>query len=137
VVVEGVRELIMDRLRLVELIEAQKAQLSPEAKELWEELDILVNTTELDATSWAEQEDIIRRMQAFSKTDRHIRRVLYPLLTGLYVADEAEERGESGEKVRIRYTITAARGRDADEGRMAASYRTLDEALARLEEPYY
>jgi hypothetical protein len=134
---EGVRGLIMDRLRLVELIEAQKAQLSPEAKELWEELDILVNTTELDARSWAKQEDIIGRVQDFSKTDRRIRRVLYPLLAGLYAADEAEERGESGERVRIRYTITAARARDADEGRMAASYRTLDEALARLEEPYY
>lgn len=29
----------VDRLTLVELIEAERAKLSPEARELWEELD--------------------------------------------------------------------------------------------------
>ena len=53
----------VDRLTLVELIEAEKAKLSPEALELWEELDASIYLSPEEETKLKRHEaDLMYRM---------------------------------------------------------------------------
>jgi len=60
----------VDRLTLVELIEEQKARLSPEALELWEELDASLYLSPDDETQLKPHEvAIVNRMGRMPEAD--------------------------------------------------------------------
>lgn len=101
----------VDRLTLVELIEAQKAKLSPEALQLWEELDSSLYMSPDEATFLKRHEvELIDRMDRLPEKDRHIANVLTELRAGLYESDLSERRGAPGR------AVAAAQGQVRDRG---------------------
>jgi hypothetical protein len=132
----------VDRLTLVELIEAQKAKLSPEALKLWEELDTSLFMSSEEATFLKRHEiALIDRMEQLPEKDQHIQDVLTELRSGLYQSDFSERRGEQSQPHRDKCVIEASLIKDRDErGRenpMAVEElmgRTVEGALARLRE---
>ena len=74
----------VDRQTLVELIEAQKAKLSPEALKLWEELDasLYMSPEEEPAFIKRREVEIIDRMEHLPEADQHIVNVLSELRGG-------------------------------------------------------
>jgi hypothetical protein len=126
----------VDRLELVELIEAQHSKLSPQACELWDAFDALVylSDTERKTLFTRQANDVMRRIGKLPRSDKRILNPLRELRIGLYASDHAERRGEPGECQRLESVITAARSLDREEGRQADSYTTVEQAVARLEE---
>ena len=86
----------MDRPTLVELIEAQKAKLSPEALKLWEELDasLYMSPEEEPAFIKRREAEIIERMDQLPEADRRIVEALSELRAGLHESDLSERRGD-------------------------------------------
>jgi hypothetical protein len=84
----------VERLTLVELIEAEKAKLSPEALELWEELDasLYMSPEEEPAFIKRREVELIDRMEELPDADQHIVNVLSELRAGLYESDLLERR---------------------------------------------
>ena len=76
----------VERLSLVELIEAEKAKLSPEALKLWEELEtsLYMSPEEEPAFIKRREVEIIDRMEQLPEADQHIVNVLSELRTRLY-----------------------------------------------------
>lgn len=139
----------MDRPTLVELIEEEKAKLSPEALKLWEELDASFYTTspeEEPAFIKRREAEIIERMDRLAQADRHIVEVLSELRAGLYESDWSERRGDPSQWHRDKCVIGASLIKAPDEGgegdslpAMApnkVSTRAVEQALARLREDY-
>lgn len=132
----------VDRLTLVELIEAEKAELSPEARELWEELDTSLYLSPEEETSLKHHEvDTINRMAHLPEVDQHAINVLTELRAGLYQSDYSERLGEPSQPHRDRCVINASLIKDRDERGPGNSmpledslYRTVYEALYRLRE---
>jgi hypothetical protein len=146
----------VDRLTLVELIEAEKAKLSPEALELWNELgeshffsneaDHFINedfTIEEAITFQRHQShqlDIMKRFERMPEDDQRTKNVLIQLRLGLKRADDAESRGEPAQPYWDKCVIHAASIKDRDKwgpGRSRVEEllgRTVDQALARLRE---
>jgi hypothetical protein len=90
----------VDRPTLVELIEAQKAKLSPEALGLWEELDSSLYMSPEEGTFLKRHEVyLIDRMDRLPEKDRHIQDVLTERRAGLYESDLSERRGAPGRAV--------------------------------------
>ena len=56
----------MDRITLVELIEDETAKLSPRGRELWEEMETLVELSPEEQASLHERTDIVNRMVLLS-----------------------------------------------------------------------
>jgi hypothetical protein len=108
----------VDRLSLVELIEAQKAKLSPEALKLWEELDAsLYRSPEGEPVFIKRREvEIIDRMEQLPEADQHIVNVLSELRAGLYESDLSERRGDPSQLHRDKSVIHASLIKDRDEG---------------------
>ena len=142
---------------LVELIEAEKAKLSPEALKLWKELEEshyfsneaerMLNEDfsgeEADAflRHGDHQIDILKRLERMPEEDRRTKNVLTGLWMGLKRADEAESRGEPAQPYRDECVINASIVKDRDErgpgGAMRGEEftdRTVNQALARLRE---
>jgi hypothetical protein len=138
----------VDRLTLVELIEAEKAKLSPEALELWEELDasLYMSPQEEPAFIKRREVEIIDRMDRLPEADRRIVSVLSELRAGLYESDKSERRGDPSQWHRDKYVIGAALIKDPDERGEGDPLpplppnevlnRAVDQALARLREDY-
>ena len=126
----------MDRLKLVELIEAQKRKLSPQARDLWDEFDALISlSADNPQTVFTRQEhDVTRRIGRLPWSDKRILNPLRELRIGLYKSDQAESRGKLGRPPRVDSVIRAARFKDRDVGRGIDSHMTLEQAVARLEE---
>jgi hypothetical protein len=132
----------VDRLTLVELIEAQKAKLSPEALKLWEELDTSLFMSSEEATFLKRHEiALIDRMEQLPEKDQHIQDVLTELRSGLYQSDFSERRGEPSQPHRDKCVIEASLIKDGDErsGKNPMKVkelmgRTVEGALARLRE---
>jgi hypothetical protein len=124
----------VDRLELVEVIEVQKARLSPNGKELWEELDILVYMTPEEEQIQKQQEDIAERMSYLPLYDQGVIKVLTEVRGGLYASDKKEVTGESGEVVRVQAVLRAANIKNIAEGRQADPDMTLEQAIAQLRE---
>ncbi len=124
----------MDRLRLVELIEGEAAKLSPAGKELWEELEVLVEISPPEEDMMLQQARIAERMSYLPPPDQIAINLLTELHAGLYESYDAERRGESGEVPRDQSVIRAAMLKDRDEGRQVDPYRTLEQAIARLKD---
>jgi hypothetical protein len=134
----------VDRLTLVELIEAEKARLSPEALELWEEFDTsLYMSPEEETVLKPHERAIIRRMAELPEEDQRIHNVLTELRAGLYQSDYSERRGEPSQVHRDRCVIGASIIKDRDEPERERPLpadvifgRTVDQAIARLREDY-
>jgi hypothetical protein len=146
----------VDRLTLVELIEAEKAKLSPEALELWNELgeshffsneadhfineDFTIEEADTFQRHQSHQLDIMKRFERMPEDDQRSKNVLIELQLGLKRADDAESRGEPAQPYWDKCVIHAASIKDRDKwgpGRSRVEEllgRTVDQALARLRE---
>jgi hypothetical protein len=138
----------VDRPTLVELIEVEKAKLSPEALRLWEELDASFYTSPEDEPAFIKRREaeIIDRMDRLPQADRHTLEVLSELRAGLYESDSSEQRGEPSQRHRDRCVIYAALIKDPDERGEGDPLlpmppkevlnQAVDQALARLREDH-
>jgi hypothetical protein len=146
----------VDRPMLVELIEAEKAKLSPEALKLWKELEeshyfsneaahfINEDFTSEEADAFLRHQDhqidILKRFDQMPEEDRRTKDVLTELWMGLKRADEAESRGEPAQPYWDKCVIHAASLKDRNKWGPGGSRveellgRTVDQALARLRE---
>jgi hypothetical protein len=135
----------VDRLTLVELIEAQQAKLSPEALKLWEELDASLYMSPEEETAFIKRREvgIINLLDQLPEADQHIVNVLSELRAGLYEFHFSERRGDRAQVHRDKCVIDASLIKDRDkrgEGdplpSNEVSNRTVEQALARLREDY-
>ncbi len=126
----------MDRVRLIELVEGQAVRLSPEGRELWEELEFLRESTPdpADESRMAREYDIMERIIELPMPEQFVASRLAELVACLRDSEEAERRGESGQEYRVRGVLNAAWLRDREEGRTVDPNMTLELAIARLKE---
>ena len=118
----------MNRNELAELLEGEAAKLSPEGKELWKEMEVLVELNPEDGDTLSQQAGINNRTAILPSHERHA----IERLTELYNSDNVEEQGESGERHRVQAALIAAGLKDVSEGRLADPEMTIGQALARL-----
>ena len=135
----------VDRLSLVELIEEQKAKLSPEALRLWEELDDSLYTSPEEEPAFIKRREaeIIDRIDRLPEADHHTVEVLSELRAGLYESDSSERRGDLSGWHRDKGVIGASLIKDREErgkGDPLAPKedlgRIVEQALTRLREDY-
>jgi hypothetical protein len=127
----------LDKIRLIELIETQTARLSPEGRELWEQLEFLrefIPNPE-DESRMAREYEIIEQIFELPSPEQFAISRLAELVDGLRKSEKAEDRGESGDEHRVRGVVNAAWIKDRQEGLSIDPNMTLDRALARLQEP--
>jgi hypothetical protein len=124
----------LDKIRLIELIEAEAARLSPEGRELWEEWEFLVESAPGLESRMAREYEISERIFELPVPEQGLIGRLAELLAGLRESDQAEVRGESGEEHRVRGVINAAWLKDREEGQAIDPDMMLDQAIARLRE---
>jgi len=122
----------VDRIMLVEFIEDETAKLSPRGRELWEEIETLVELSPEEQASLHERTDIVNRRVLLSPLEQGVLNRLMELRAGLYESDRLEERGESGEGHRVRSVILAAKLKDISEGGHGDPDMTVEQAVARL-----
>ena len=135
----------VDRLTLVELIEAEAAKLSPRGRELWERLILHTETPtpeEVPPATLAtlpppdrEQVELADLMAELSWQEQGILERLMELLAGLRSTDYAETHGQPSEPHRNRAVVLAAGIKDHHLGRWVNPYMTPEGAVARLREP--
>ena len=135
----------VDRLTLVELIEAEAAKLSPRGRELWERLILHTETLapeEVPPATLAtlpppdrEQVELADLMAELSWQEQGILERLMELLAGLRSTDYAETHGQPSEPHRNRAVVLAAGIKDHHLGRWVNPYMTPEGAVARLREP--
>jgi hypothetical protein len=124
----------LDRIRLIELMEGEVARLSPEGRKLWEEWEFLVESAPKLQSRMVREYEITERIFDLPVSEQVVISRLAELLAGLREADEAEGRGESGEKHRVHGVIQAAWLKDQEEGRTIDPDMTLDQAVTRLKD---
>ena len=122
----------MNRNELVELLEGEAAKLSPEGKELWKEMEVLVELDPEDEDTLSQHAEINNRTAILPPNERHVLERLTELRAGLYNSDSVEEQGESGESHRVQAALIAAALKDVSEGRLADPEMTVEQALGRL-----
>ncbi len=127
---------------MVELIEGEVAKLPPQARQLWEALELALETSApLEATPGTlpppdpEEETIVFQMAELPEPEQGILERLMELMAGLYGADHAESLGQPGEPHRDEAVILAAGLRDRREGRKIDPDMTPAQAVARIREP--
>ena len=127
----------MDKIRLIELIETQTARLSPEGRELWEQMEFLRESipNPADEKRMAREYEIMEQIFELPAPEQFAISRLAELVNGLRKAEKAEDQGESGYEHRVRGVVNAAWLRDRQEGRGIDPNMTLDRALARVQEP--
>ena len=132
----------MDRLTLIELIENEAAKLSPRGRDLWERLEVHVETTPPEEATPetlpppdAEQLEVVGLMGELPWQEQGILERLMELLAGLRSSDYAETHGQPSEPHRNQAVILAAGLKDRREGRQIDPDMTPEQALARLKEP--
>ncbi len=126
----------MDRVRFIELIESETARLSPEGRDLWEELELIRESIldPADEERIAREYDVMERIFDLPMQEQFVTSRLAELVAALRRSEEAERRGELGEEDRIRGVINAAMLKDREGGRRVDPNMTLDLAIARLAE---
>ena len=127
----------MDKIRLIELIETQTARLSPEGRELWEQLEFLRESipNPEDESRMACEYEIVEQIFELPAPEQFAISRLAELVDGLRKSEKAEHQGESGYEHRVRGVVNAAWIKDRQEGLRIDPNMTLDRALARLQEP--
>jgi hypothetical protein len=130
------KEKVLEEFRLIGLIEDQIARLSPETKELWEQLEFLRESVPdpADQGRMAVEYEIMERIFEMPMEEQYATSRLAELVGGLRAAEEAQRRGESGDEHRARGVINAAVLRDRQEGRPIDAHVTAEQAIARLRE---
>ena len=125
----------MDRIRLIELIEAQTARLSEGGRRLWEELEFLRESMPdpEEPGRMAREYELMERIFELPVPQQLMTSRLAELVGGLRAAEEAERGGESGDGHRARGVINAAMLKDREEGQPVEAHMTLRRAIARLE----
>ena len=125
----------MDRIRLIQLIEAQSARLSAGSRGLWEELEFLREAIPdpEEQSRMAREYDIMERIFELPVQEQFLTSQLAELVGALRRAEEAEHQGESGDDHRTRGVINAAMLKDLEEGRPVDPHMTLGRAISRLE----
>lgn len=131
----------VSRLELVELIEGEVSKLSPRGRDLWERLELLVETEAPEEATPAtlpppdpEQAQIGRLMGELPLRQQGILERLMELPAGLQSSDYAERRGQLGEPGRNEAVLAAAGIKDHHVGRRIDPDRTPEQAVARLRE---
>jgi hypothetical protein len=126
----------LDRVRFIELIESETARLSPEGRDLWEELEFIRESIldPADEERMAREYDVMERIFDLPMQEQFVTSRLAELVAALRRSEEAERRGELGEEDRIRGVINSAMLKDREEGRRVDPNMTLDLAIARLAE---
>jgi hypothetical protein len=126
----------VDRIHLVELVEAHTARLSAKGRQLWEELEFLRESISdpVEPSRMAHEYDIMEQIFELPMSEQFIASRLAELVGGLRAAEDAEHREESGDGHRARGVINAAMLKDREEGRPIDANMTLGRAVARLEE---
>lgn len=132
----------VDKLTLVELIEAEKAKLSPDALAMWEELDTSLYMSPDEETRLKPHEvALMKSMGDLPLPDQHAINILTELRAGLYQSEYSDKLGEPSQPHRDKCVITASHVKDRDErgpGEQvdieAVLHRTAEQALARLRE---
>ncbi len=111
-------------------------RLSPEAKELWEQLELLRESIPdpADQSRMAGEYEIVERIFELPTAEQFATSRLAELVGGLRAAEEAQRRGESGHEHLVRGVINAAMLKDRQEGRPIDSHISLEHAIARLQE---
>lgn len=122
----------MDRITLVELIEGETGKLSPRGRDLWEEMEALIELSPEEQDDSAQLADITNQMADLPPLEYHTLDRLMKLREGLYESDKREERGQSGERNCDHAVIMAAFLKDRIVGRQIDPYMTVKEAVARL-----
>jgi hypothetical protein len=126
----------LDRVRFIELIESETARLSPEGRDLWEELELIrefiLDPADEERMAW--EYDVMERIFDLPMQEQFVTSRLAELVAALRRSEDAERRGELGEEDRIRGVINAAMLKDREEGRRVDPNMTLDLAIARLAE---
>ena len=127
----------MSKIRLIELIETQRPRLSPEGRELWEQLEFLRESipNPEDESRMAREYEIMEQIFELPAPEQFAISRLAELVDGLRKSEKAEDRGESGYEHRVRGVVNAAWIKDRQEGLSIDPNMTLDRALARLQEP--
>jgi hypothetical protein len=126
----------LDKIRLIELIETKTARLSPEGRELWEQMEFLRESSpnSADESRMAREYEIMEQIFELPAPEQFAISRLAELVGGLRKSEKAEERGESGYEHRVRSVVNAAWLKDRQEGQSIDPNVTLDRALARLQE---
>ena len=124
----------MDRVRLIELIEGETARLSPEGRELWEELEFIRESIPdpADDSRMAREYEIMERIFELPVSEQFVTSRLAELVGALRRSEEAERRGEPGDEERVRGVINAAMLKDREEDRKVDPNMTLEMAIVRL-----
>ncbi len=122
----------MQRIELVELIEGELAKLSPEGREAWEEIELLVEMSLPEQDLGPDIDRILRETEALREDAATILALCW-LQVGLRSEQIAKDSAEERE-FREGSVITAAQTRDRTEGRQIDPDMTLEQALARLQE---
>ena len=126
----------MDRVRFIELIEGETVRLSPEGKDLWEELKFLRESIPdpADESRMAREYEIMERIFELPVPEQLVTSRLAELVAALRRSDELERRGNPGDEDRVRGVINAAMLKDREEDRIVDPNMTLELAIARLTE---
>jgi hypothetical protein len=124
----------LDRVRFIELIEGEAARLSPEGRDLWEELEFIGESIPdpADGDRMACEYHLMERIFELPMAEQFLVSRLAELVAALRRSEETERRGEPGEEDRVRGVINAAMLKDREEGRRVDPNMTLDLAIARL-----
>ena len=127
----------MDKIRLIELIETQTARVSPEGRELWEQLEFRRESISKpeDESRMAREYEIMEQIFELPAPEQFAISRLAELVGGLRKSEKAEDQGESGYEHQVRGVVNAAWLKDRQEGLRIDPNMTLDQALARLQEP--
>jgi hypothetical protein len=125
----------MDRIRLIELIEAHTARLSDEGRGLWEELEFLRESMpdSEEPDRMAREYDLMEWIFELPVPQQFLTSRLAELVGGLRAAEETERGGEPGDGHRARGVINAAMLKDREDGQPVDAHMTLSKAIARLE----
>jgi hypothetical protein len=137
---------LIDELRVVELIGEHRGRLSLAGRELWDHMELTIETSQPtdDLIAYGQRleavEEKLRRSHDLLREDRSVWAVVFTLFVGLRASEMAEDLWgvETAEKFRAAAGVRAAHRKATYEGRAVApeAEMIVDEALALLEAPY-
>jgi hypothetical protein len=126
----------LKRVRIIELIEGEAARLSPEGRDLWEELEFIRESIPdpADDGRMAREYEVMERVFELPVPEQFATSRLAELVAALRRSEETERRGEPGDEDRVRGVINAAMLKNREEGRSVDPNMTLELAIDRLTE---